>query len=203
MIKVVIFDFGNVLCAFTNQLLINRISDYTNLSPEQVTNILYKQSGLPVQYETGLITSQEFFEKLSKLFNLSLSFQELHDVYSKDKFTLIDGMSDVIQKIKSSYKVALLSNCSEWDYSYAIKLLPVIESFDVVTKSFEVKAMKLSKKIFEVTIQQLGVQPNECIYTDDIYEYVEVANSLGIDGIHFTGKDSFVRELEKRNILTS
>lgn len=203
MIKGIIFDLGNVLCSVTNQFLVNRIAQKSGKTSEQIFNLIYKESKLPTEYELGNISSQEFHKKMMTLCDFSVSFEEMKKIYSQDKLTAIPGMRELVASLQKRYNVALLSNTSEWDFEYAQKLLPYLTSFTTLTKSYEVCSMKPSPKIYQVTLETLKLQPQECIYIDDVVEYVSAANSLGIDGIHFTGKDSFVRELEKRNIFTS
>lgn len=203
MIKGIIFDLGNVLCAVNNQFLVDRIAQKSGKDSEQIFNIIYKESRLPTEYELGNISSQEFHKQLMALCEFSASLEEMKQIYSKDKLSIINGMPEIVERLQKSYRIGLLTNTSEWDYEYASKLMPFLESFHAKSKSYEIKAMKPSPKIYQVTLNSLQLQPHECIYVDDVVEYVNAAISLRIDGIHFTGKDTFIRELEKRNIFTS
>lgn len=54
MIKAIIFDFGNVICYFTNEILIDRISKLSGKTKDEVFDLIYKKSDLPKKYETGL-----------------------------------------------------------------------------------------------------------------------------------------------------
>jgi HAD superfamily hydrolase (TIGR01509 family) len=81
------------------------------------------------------------------------------------------------------------------------KVTPEINTFDVITTSYEVAAMKPLVKIYEETLHKLNLSPDECIYTDDILEYVEVARSLGMHGIHFKGYDDFVKSLADLKVI--
>lgn len=200
MIKGIIFDLGNVLCSVTNQHFIDRVAQKSGKTFEQIFNLIYEKSKLPSAYEIGQITSQEFHTQLMSLCGFSVTIEEMKKMYSQDKLTVITGMPELVNQLHQSFKVGLLSNTSVWDYEYAVKLMPFLESFDVKTKSYETKSMKPSPQIYQSTLNLLQLSPQECIYVDDVLEYVNAARSLGIDGIQFTGKDNFVQELTKRNI---
>ena len=201
MIKGIIFDFGNVLCTFTNELFLHRLSDITGKSRDKLFDIIYIKSGLPKKFESGEISTQQFFEELSKICGLTVPYKELHEIYSKDKFTRIEGMCEIAQSLMKKYKVALLSNTGEWDFEYMKQVAPEIRSFTTISTSFESKAMKPSTKMYTETLQKLQLLPEECIYTDDIIEYVTVSQSLGMNGVHFKGKDDFVASLAQLGVV--
>jgi len=196
MIKAIIFDFGNVIGKFTNEIFMGKVSNLTGKSKEEIFELIYKKSGLPEKFETGLISSQDFFEEISKLCGLKVSYEELKDIYSKDKFTLIEGMTELIESLKENYKIGLLSNTSEWDFDYMMKTVPMIKTFDTITTSFKVKAMKPNPKIWEDALNKLQLKAEECVYADDILEYAETAEKLGFKAVQFVDTEKFKSDLK-------
>ncbi len=199
MIKAIIFDFGNVICKFDNNIFLERISRYTERSPSELKGLIYQEPGLLGQYETGLISSDEFFGKTVRLCNLKIPKSEFIRAFT-EIFTPIKTTFDLIRRLKPDYKLALLSDTSEWDFDYGIRPTEVFRLFDTVSLSFEVKEKKPGKKIFFDAIDKLGLKPEECIYIDDIEEYVDAANQLGIHAIKYTTHERLVGELRKLNI---
>lgn len=197
MIKAIIFDYGNVICKFTNDIFIERISKVSGKSKEEVIQIYYKDSDLNKRFESGLISNQEFFEELSKLFEIDISYEELKKIYSEDKFTLNEGIDELIEELKKKYKIGLLSNTSDWDFDYLLKVTPMVKGFDAITTSFEVKAMKPKAEIFLNALKKLNLKPEECIYTDDIMDYVEAAKKVGINAVQFTNIEKFKLDLKE------
>jgi putative hydrolase of the HAD superfamily len=197
MIKAIIFDFGNVICNFNNNVLIGKISAISGKTEKEIFDLIYVNSGLPKKYETGGISSKEFFQELSRWCGLNISYDELKEIYSKDKFTPVEGMVELIEKLKKNYKIGLLSNTSEWDWDYMIQVAPIIKKFDTITTSYEAKAMKPSQKIFEDALNKLNLKAEECVYIDDIAEYAEVAKSMGFWAIQFKGIDNLKKSLEE------
>ena len=199
MIKAIIFDFGNVICSFDNNIFLEKISMFTNKSIPELDKLIYRTSDLPKQYETGLITSHEFFEKMAGLCGLNITKSEFTKFYA-GIFTPIQTTFGLLKRLKPNYKLGLLSNTNEWDFEYGIKPIEVFHLFDAVSLSFVVKAMKPAKKIFTDALAKLKLTPEECVYIDDIKKYAEVANQIGIHGIHYTSYDALVASLEKLGI---
>jgi putative hydrolase of the HAD superfamily len=200
MIKAIIFDFGNVVCEFDNNIFLRKISEFTDKSTSELNQLIYLSSDLPKRYETGLISSDQFFNEISKRCNLSMPKSEFIKAYT-DIFTPIKTSFELIRNLKSQYKLALLSDTSEWDFEYGIRLVEVFDLFDAVTLSFEVKALKPDKKIFYDVLAKLSVEPEECIYIDDIEEYVRVARRIGIHAIHYTSHTDLCHSLRKLSVF--
>ncbi len=196
MIKGIIFDFGNVICHFTNEIYKQKIADLSGKTIEEIKNIFYENSDIFKRFETGEISGQEFYENLGKIYGINIPYQELKTIYSKDKFSRVPGIKELIVKLRKNYKVGLLSNTSEWDWDYMIQVAPEVLTFDSITKSYEVGAMKPSEEIYEDALRKLNLKPEECVYTDDILEYVEAAKSLGFEAFQFTTAEKFEEDLK-------
>ncbi|HPT66091.1 MAG TPA: HAD family phosphatase [Candidatus Woesebacteria bacterium] len=200
MIKAIIFDFGNVICRFDNDIYRAKIAEITGKKIEDIKDSIFRNSDILYKFETGLISNQDFFKELSKICGLNIPYDQLKEIYSKDKFTHIEGMTDLIKKLQKKYKIGLLSNTSSWDYDYILKEAPIIKTFDTITTSFGVKAMKPSPKIFEDALNKLKLKAEECVYTDDILEYIEAAEKLGIKAVHFTTTENFKSDLKNLGV---
>ena len=46
-----------------------------------------------------------------------------------------------------------------------------------------------------LSIEAVGLKPEECIYIDDIKEYSDAASTIGIRGIHYTDHESLLTSL--------
>ncbi len=198
-IKAIIFDFGNVICTFDNHIFTNKIAKYSKYSPEELYKLIYKKLNLTRLYETGLIGSNEFYQKIIELCELDISQNEFIEAYT-NIFTPIESTFDLIKKLKIKYKLAMISNTSEWDFVYAIKPIEIFDLFDVVTLSFEVLAMKPEPRIFNDCITKLDLKPNQCIYIDDIKEYSDIAQEFGLIGIHYTSHQELERTLKSYSV---
>ncbi|MCK5040628.1 MAG: HAD family phosphatase [Candidatus Aenigmarchaeota archaeon] len=199
MIKAIIFDFGGVVEKFDNDIFLEKISKFSDKGVEELNELIYVSSDLPRKYEMGLISSGEFFRKISEMCNLSLSKQEFIEAYT-DIFCPIQTTHRLIKKLKNKYKISLLSNTSHWDFEHGIKKSEVFSLFDFMTLSFEVGARKPEEKIYLDALDKLKLKPQECVFIDDVVEYVEGANKTGINGIHYTSYDKLLDCLKKLDV---
>jgi len=74
-------------------------------------------------------------------------------------------------------------------------MLPVDELFEVVVDSGFVGVRKPDRRIYEITCERLGVEPEECVFVDDFGHNCEAARELGMTAVWFRDTDQAVAEL--------
>ncbi|HSL92111.1 MAG TPA: hypothetical protein VK863_05645, partial [Candidatus Limnocylindrales bacterium] len=112
MIKAVIFDFGNVICSFDNDIFLRNLLRYTDMRFEDLKAAIYA-SDLPVRFETGLISPDEFFREASERGDLSAPWGEFFKAFL-EIFTPIPSTFRLIRELKKTYRIGLLSNTNEY-----------------------------------------------------------------------------------------
>ncbi len=199
MIRAIIFDYGNVISRVDTYLFLERLSAYCDKSAAELHRLIYEDSGLPAQYETGLITSDEFYRKISDICGLKMKRPVFIKAFT-DIFTPIEETARLLRKLKTNYKLALLSNTNEWDFEHEIRKNECFHLFDTVTLSFVVKEMKPGKKIYLDALGKLNLNPEECIYIDDIRGYSDAASAIGIASIHYVSHEQLLLSLVSLHI---
>ena len=93
---------------------------------------------------------------------------------------------------RAGLRTALLSNSwgdqylrSGWD-----------DMFDAVVISGEVGMRKPERRIFEYTLEQLQMRPDECVFVDDHDRNIWAAAELGLVGVHHVEYQQTAMELE-------
>jgi HAD superfamily hydrolase (TIGR01509 family) len=74
--------------------------------------------------------------------------------------------------------------------------LPILQTFDKWILSHEVGSKKPSIEIFQKAMEWASVKPEKILLIDDIQRHVEVAISLGMQGIHFRSAQQLKEELK-------
>ena len=199
MKETIIFDFGNVIANFDNKIFLNYLAGYSKHNPKELERIIYQESTLPYVYERGIISSKEFYKGIVERTKSSISKEKLSEIYSQI-FTPIPENIELIRNLKSNgYRIGLLSNTSEWDYELGIK--PIFKrsnlKFDFEILSYLSNSMKPDKKIYE---DALSNSTNSQIYIDDIRNYVDVAESLGMKGVWYEGHEDLKFKFKKLGI---
>lgn len=185
MIRAVIFDFGNVIYSFDPLVFINRVAPFSLMQVPDIRTKLRQSTDLFEKYETGRMTSEEFFLGMTTRLALNMQRKAFVEAFCSI-FTPIPSTMNLIRQLKSTHRLGLLSNTSAWHFEHIIANAPVYPLFETVTLSFEVGAMKPAEAIYRDALQKLNLPPDECVYIDDIKENADAAVSLGMTGIHYT-----------------
>jgi len=178
MIKAVIFDYGNVIHKWDNDIFLKEFVKLSCMDYSHVVDVIFGQ-GLHDKLETGEISDIAFFKTIKDQLNLTIS---------------------LIKKLKKNYKVALLSNTNKIDFEHVLKKSETFPLFDAVTLSFEAGHKKPEKQIYLDALKKLNLKPDECVFIDDIKEYSDAASKLGIHGINYTSYKNLIKELKKLNV---
>jgi len=178
---------------------LDKIIKKSNKNYEYIDNFIFS-SGLQDKFELGEISEINFFRIIKKQFNLSITQKEFFKEYTSRIFENIKSTLALIKKLKKNYKVALLSNTTKVDFDCLIKKLKEFPLFDAVTLSFEVEHKKPEKQIYLDSLKKLNLNPDECVFIDDIKEYSDAASKLGIHGINYISYENLIKELKKLNV---
>ena len=97
-------------------------------------------------------------------------------------------MIDLITKIKAKYglKIVVVSNEAREINAYRIKKFELDGFVDFYVSSCYVGLCKPDKDIFRLALDTSQVLPQQIVYIDDTFLFVQVAESLGINSIFHT-----------------
>jgi len=74
-------------------------------------------------------------------------------------------------------------------------MLPVDEIFETVVDSAFVGARKPEARIYELTLERLGLPAEACLFVDDIEVNCEGARALGMSAVHFRDNEQAIAEI--------
>jgi HAD superfamily hydrolase (TIGR01509 family) len=95
--------------------------------------------------------------------------------------TKIEQTVSLIKELKGHYGLAMLTNApSRYSLDQRFQVGELDELFDVVVISGEVGWDKPALEMYTMTVEKLGVKPEECLFIDDIPAFTEAAEKLGI-----------------------
>jgi putative hydrolase of the HAD superfamily len=201
MIQAIIFDFGNVIYEVHRDRFVKAIARFTETPARDLDLLIYGALGPSHQYETGLISSNEFFKKIESHGYLTISKEEFFKAFN-EMFVPIPATLHLIRQLKPHYTLCLLSNTNESHFENTIQNVEVYDLFDHVTLSFEVKAMKPSKKIYQDALKKLKMKPDACVFIDDVKEYADAASDMGMRGVQYTSHDQLLTALRELGVNT-
>jgi epoxide hydrolase-like predicted phosphatase len=104
-------------------------------------------------------------------------------------------MVEVVRGIRShGLKTGLISNSWSTDH-YDRELL--MELFDVSVISAEVKLHKPQPEIYRLAVERLELEPEACIFVDDLRENCEGAEAVGMTAIQHRSVEETTSRLEE------
>jgi putative hydrolase of the HAD superfamily len=198
-VKGVIFDFGGVIHAFDAEVFYRRLGTRANRTPDEIASLIAR-SGLPRRYESGEISSQEFFHEMESLIGLRVSESEFRSAFVAI-FIPIEPTIRLIRGLSRSYRLGLLSNTNEWHFEHHIRTVEVFPLFDAVTLSYQVKSMKPEEGIYRDSLRKIGLPPEECVFVDDLEENVAGAKRMNMHAIHYTGHERLISSLAELGVV--
>lgn len=106
-----------------------------------------------------------------------------------------------MKKLKTHYKIGLLSNfVSEW-LRFLFKKFNLEELFDAVVISTEHKLIKPDPKMYQLILKMLDVKPSEAVFIDDRENNTKGAEKVGIKGILFKNPQDLQDRLKELNVV--
>lgn len=201
MIRNIIFDLGNVLVNVEYERFINKLKS-RGVSEDTYGNFFKGGSYRLLGYESGEITTEEFITKCLEGLRLKMERNEYADAFN-DMFSEIRPMSSLLRQLhaESKYRLFLLSNTSPLHFEYIKKKYDYVNLLEKFALSYELKSLKPDDIIYERTIEQLGINPGESVFIDDLQENCEAANRHGINTICYNKNDHASFELQLNKFL--
>jgi glucose-1-phosphatase len=192
------FDLGNVLIFFSMEKMFDQLSECMKIPAEVLRDGYFTQDQLLQKYETGRISSIEFYQYLQSKTPHSFSLHEMMRAMA-DMFTPNLALWRVVEELKSKgYKLVLISNTNECHFNFAYSHYPVLKLFDRFILSYEVGACKPEPLIYQ---KALAVAKGKTFYTDDIPAFVEAGRHAGLDAEIYTDVPTLQAHLKNRKII--
>ena len=200
----VISDFGGVL---TSPLLgsFQAFQESSGISLEELGKgmaALADRRGInPLfELETARITEAEFLTELAAQLSDQLGRPVTLDGFGEYYFANLEPNEPMIDYMRSlrqrGYKLAICTNnVREWEPLWR-RMLPVDEIFDVVVDSAFVGTRKPEPRIYELTLDRLGVDAVAAVMIDDVELNCAAARELGIRAIWFRDAEQAIADTE-------
>jgi FMN phosphatase YigB (HAD superfamily) len=202
LVEVLLYDLGNVILPFSHFQIAEKLSRYSQREefqePKRLFSYLFDfENGAINGYETGKVSSLQFFQLLKDSFQLTLPFDEFVPIWN-DIFIEDEEVSKIILSQKGKWRLGLVSNTNPLHFDYVLKKFPILHIFDKWLLSHQIGFKKPAIEIFQRAIEWGSVTPEKILFIDDMKKHVEVAVSLGMQAIHFISAKQLKEELDSK-----
>jgi len=191
-IKNIIFDLGGVILnidySYTSSAFRELGFDGFDEHYSQL-----KQSGLFDDLETGRIGQRQFFDAIREVSGNPISDSDITAAWNEMLLDFPLRRLQILQQVQLHYNTFLLSNTNEIhekafnDMLQAYNGIPNIALFfNKVYLSHRIGMRKPNAEVFQLVLEQNGLNPAETLFIDDSPQHIASADALGIRTIHLT-----------------
>ncbi|HEY5345786.1 MAG TPA: HAD family phosphatase [Verrucomicrobiae bacterium] len=178
MTPVIIFDLGKVLVDFDYTIAAQKIAARSSNAPKDLHAFL-GSSPLLVEYESGRLTRQKFYEAVANAIKFGGDLDEFGGFFA-DIFTEMLAMTKLHAKLRGcGFKTFIFSNTNDLAIEHVRRNFPFFANFDGYIFSCEVGAMKPLPEIYAAMENMCGRRGADLIYIDDRLENIEAGAARG------------------------
>lgn len=199
MIQSIVFDMGNVLVFYDPKETMRR----DGLAPEQVEALYHAvfASAEWAALDRGVIEKTEayavFKSRLNEPLWAYLEEKALRQNFMDHMPPYVE-MYDLAAELKQAgYTIYLLSNAAADFHSYS-KNYPVMNLMDGKIISADHHCLKPEPEIYRILFETFDLEPEECVFIDDVQANIDGAAQVGMDGICFSPSRASVSFLRER-----
>ena len=176
--RAVVFDLGRVLLDFDYAIALRRLLPRVRVGWDELHR-WFGQSPLLLDYETGRLTTPEFFAQVRSATGFAGDLIEFSGLFV-DIFTEIPAMVAMHGEVRErGFPTYILSNTNELTIQYIRRRFRFFSLFEGYVLSYEQRAMKPAPRLYEVTEGVAGLRGADLFYFDDLPENVEAARRRG------------------------
>lgn len=186
MTKAIIFDCFGVLVGGSLEQF---IESYLSHDEELVR----KAHRLNDESSLGLISYEQVVAKYAELAGVTDDqvYKEMDNNPRNERL-----LNYIKNNLKDKFKIGFLSNASD-NWLNELFLEEDLKLFDDFVLSYEVRMAKPDERIYELSASRLSVNPEECIFVDDIERYCSAAVDTGMKSVQYKTFGNFVSDFEK------
>ncbi|MCB4757228.1 MAG: HAD family phosphatase [Elusimicrobia bacterium] len=200
MIKIILFDLGNVILPFNIERLARRLAPFSSFPPEAIPGHIWNEN-IAKTFEIGELSEEAFFEHVQKNLNLkNLTLAQFAPIFN-DIFVENQDIIQLAKQLKSHYKLGVLSNTNAIHAKFVLEHFPNMKLFDKLFFSNEMGVRKPHPTIYKMVMDFFSSKPEEIVFIDDTLDNVKGASALGIHGIHYKNRELLLDDLEKLGVL--
>ena len=195
-IQNIIFDLGGVLIEWNPLDVISRFSPDPDVQSILMQGIFEHPDW--AEKDRGGFTEAEGIHRSAHRTGFSVEKITSLMVAIRDSLTLMADTLPLIDEFRSQgYPIYCLSNMPVEHYQHLKQLYDFWDRFDGIVISGMVKMVKPEPEIYQYLLSKYQLEPSTCVFIDDSPKNIEVARSLGINGIIFTNVHSCRLELRE------
>lgn len=205
MFKAVLWDFGGVITS----------------SPFEAFNRFEEKHGLPTDFIRGINATNPETNAWAQLESSKISVEEFDSAFAEESeaqgfhvrgkqvLDLLSGdirpeMVRALEITQETLRIGCITNNVNSgegpgmarSADKAEKISNIMDMFEIVIESSKVGIRKPNPAIYELACKELGIEPGEAVYLDDLGINLKPARALGMTTIKVLSADQALTDLE-------
>ncbi len=198
-IRLIISDFGGVICAFDYRIFCERLAQRTGRTADEVLAAGFGDHLLQ-DFETGKLSGRAYHGTVMTRLQADVPYEEFVPMYGAI-FTLIPATCDLLRRLHTRYPLYLLSDTNEIHFGYVRETVEVLALFDEFIVSHQVGVMKPDPRIYEEALRRSGLPAAACVFVDDRPANVVGAARVGMHAVRFESPEQVAAELARLGVV--
>jgi putative hydrolase of the HAD superfamily len=182
-IRLLVFDFGGVVCRFDYRIFCDRLASRCGCGTDAVLRAAFGNA-LQVALESGQVTGVEYHRAVTAALKIEVPYPDFRDLYG-DIFTEIPETVALLRGLHGRYPLYLLSDTNAIHFEHVRAHIPALALFSEYILSYEVGAMKPHPRIFQEALRRSGLPAEHCLFIDDRRPNVEGATRIGMRAVQY------------------
>lgn len=198
MVEAVLFDFGGVILSSPFEAFAEYEAEI-GLPPDTIRKInsTNPDTNAWAKFERREVDPQEFarlFEEEALLLGHELDAQRiLEGLHGTARPAMVEALSNCASKFKTAMLTNNITPMREQDLDEEIK--KVVEIFDILVESSIEGCRKPEERFYEIACERLAVNPESCVFLDDLGINLKPARAMGMKTIKVVEPEKAIEEL--------
>jgi putative hydrolase of the HAD superfamily len=196
-IKAILIDCGGVLVQMVDENPRHQLADRYKIPLKRIYHLLFDTEAA-IQAALGEISSEHHWRAIQEILHIPPGERGefIRQFWSADG--LNRELVEALPALRKRCKLGLLSNANDDLRKILGERWQIAGHFDDMIISAEVGLLKPDRRIYELAVHRLGVQPGETILIDDLPLNVEGARVAGLQAIQYLNNQQVFEDLRSR-----
>ncbi|MBI4176534.1 MAG: HAD family phosphatase [Candidatus Aenigmarchaeota archaeon] len=197
-IRAIIFDIGGVVVRTDWNKFFRKYVKQSRIPSSRLQRELIENPEWRECYK-GKLAEADIWKRLERDSGIGSAIIRQVRTMWKNVFEIDPEVMKIVEALKKHYEVFALTNVGS-DSAKFIGDMGVYKAFDDVVLSFEVGMVKPEQEIYHHLLREFKLEPDECVFIDNLEQNLPPAAELGIKTIKFDSVQQVKRALKKLGV---
>jgi epoxide hydrolase-like predicted phosphatase len=194
-IKAIAFDLGGVIFPWPAPEYFARWEQRLSASRGSFDALVWNGPDIEAA-NIGALTAEEYIVRCARRLDAEedLVREMIEHAFATERID--QALVDYVRSLQGRVRIAALTNT--WSFGRRLaQERGVADLFELFVSSAEEGVRKPDRRIFEVLLTGLGLEPSDVAFVDDTEENIVAARALGIHAVRHLSADATIRTLER------